>query len=819
MKSIAAFLARWIVRRPALVLALGALLALTAFGVLSLRQNFDTDILNLLPADQPAVRGLQTYNKEFTQTRELAFLLTWDQPPEDIAEYRARFAALLRQQPWVLRMLDEAPVEDSDGADETREVVVPLLMNLTPERFSEALQLLSPGQAEPRLQRLAAQITAGSPRAAFELKNDPLGLAGLAARPVWETVSLSDAFDLVSPDQSAVIVPVITNQTDPSTEACHDLMAKVHAFIASARQELGPGAPKIQVTGNAAYVDEISTSMQRDIAITSTVSLLAVAALFWVGFRRFLPLLGITLILALSALVAMAFGVVIFSQLNIIAISFCAILFGLGDDFSLLLCQHFFQAQADGQSREQAIASSISHCLPGMFWVALTTGVGFLALCFGGSAGFAQLGLLVAMGVFLCATLMPIFLFPFVHEAPPSGVEFGPAVWLAERCRRQPRSLLIFSGLLILVSLGLLFSPLGRLGYDLSPSSLEPKNTPAAQTLATMLQKFPATFEPIMVVLPHPNAGQLRELDEALNALKKDGLIESFSSPSGLRLDPDRSSANRATLRQANLPELRGGMEQTWTKVGLRPDPAALGMIDSLQKETQQEAAPAWKDYLSPASRWWFLIDRMVSPSSDALIAYLRPAKSLSTEDRLKLSARIEQAAPEAMVTGWSQMLVTLVAWAENELFVFGSAVAVIVLILLGVVYRDSRLWLLHSVSMAGALIATAATLKVLEIPINLLNVLAFPLLLAVGVDYGTHLILSAREGATHLSGTLKAVGLSGLTTATGFGALGLAQNPALAGLGAICGIGVFWCLAFSLFMVTPGAMLATRLASLRGKE
>ncbi len=193
--------------------------------------------------------------------------------------------------------------------------------------------------------------------------------------------------------------------------------------------------------------------MQRDIVLTSAVSMITVIGLFWLGFRRILPLVGITLILGFTALISMVCGIGFFGQLNIIAISFCSILFGLGDDFSLLLCQHFYQARSDGLPRQEAIASSIHHCLPGMLWVALTTGVGFLALSFSGSAGFAQLGFLVAAGVFLCAIFMTLFPLPVSSgirpktpqdSAPRDGLPtfagITPAGWLPRAWRvRSPR--------------------------------------------------------------------------------------------------------------------------------------------------------------------------------------------------------------------------------------------------------------------------------------------------------------------------------------------------------------------------------------------
>ena len=184
--------------------------------------------------------------------------------------------------------------------------------------------------------------------------------------------------------------------------------------------------------------------MQRDIATTSVVSLLCVIGLFWVGFRRLLPLIGIALLLALTAITTMACGTLYFDRLNIIAISFCSILFGLGDDFSLLLCQRFYQSRSVGMSRESAIAESINHCTPGILWVAITTGIGFLALCFSGSNGFAQLGVLVALGVFLCAVLMPLFLFLFLGNRPaPTSASVGPARAFVRQCLQAPGRILI----------------------------------------------------------------------------------------------------------------------------------------------------------------------------------------------------------------------------------------------------------------------------------------------------------------------------------------------------------------------------------------
>jgi predicted RND superfamily exporter protein len=814
MQRIASVLAGWIVRKPLPIGLAGALLAAAGAWIISSRTAFDSDILNLLPASDPSVEGLKIFNSEFTQTRELAFLLAWKEPPADGESYREEFLSRLRSQPWVHRVLDAPPLESAGGRKTIHEIVVPLLLNLPPEQFAEALADLSPEAIRVRIGRLAAQTAAGSPKARFELENDPLGLAARAAKPVWKTIAISETFNLTSTDATAMIVPVIANQADLSAEACRATMRDVRRFVKEVKNELGPGGPEIGVTGRSAYVEEIEQSMRRDIAATSLVSLICVTALFWVGFHRLVPLIGIALLLALTAVTTMAVGALSFERLNIIAISFCSILFGLGDDFSLLLCQRFYQSQNAGMNRETAIADSIGHCAPGILWVAFTTGIGFLALCFSGSSGFAQLGVLVALGVLFCAVLMPIFLFLFVGDASSVAAATGPVQTFVRECLESPLRVLGAAAAVFFVAAVLSIVPWQSLRFDISPASLEPRNIPAAKTLALMMEKFPATFEPVMIVLPRPDSHQLAALDGVLNRLKEEKLIETISSPSALILDPERMQENRKAAIRRDLSASRTAMSHALAADGLNASAfkETFGILNGLRQEDQ--SANTWSKFLSPASPWWFLFDRMIAPESGAAIAYLRTPRQITAEQRERISALVRAAVPEALVTGWSQGLASLTAWASRELIVFGTAVSLVIFLVLGVVYRDARLWLLHTLSLIAAAAGTIATLKIIQFPINLLNVLAFPLMLGVGVDYGTHIILAAREqgdALRNISDVLKPIALSGLTTATGFGALILAQNAALSGLGTICAVGVSWCLLASLLIVTPATVILGR--------
>ncbi|HRJ74203.1 MAG TPA: hypothetical protein PLS03_18400, partial [Terrimicrobiaceae bacterium] len=153
MSFVSRLLARWITRRPLLLAAAGVLIAATAIGIIRSRNAFDSEILNLLPEANPAVRGLKIYNAEFTQNRELAFLLSWPSPPDDPDQIRTQFVEELRKEPWVARILDRPPLESSTGGDALTAVLPPLLLNLPPAAFREALESLAPDAVRARLSR------------------------------------------------------------------------------------------------------------------------------------------------------------------------------------------------------------------------------------------------------------------------------------------------------------------------------------------------------------------------------------------------------------------------------------------------------------------------------------------------------------------------------------------------------------------------------------------------------------------------------------------------------------------------------------------
>src|SRR5213079_2343543 len=294
------FLAQTITQRRALVWSSVALLTVACIAILVTSLQLDSEIFNVLPGKFSSVQGLKIYDRDFEQTRELTFALQCD--PNDVdklEEFAPVFAERLRQQPWCARVLAGSPMGTPEGIRDLQSIAVPLLLNLEPHVFDETMLILQPEKIRDRLHRLRQQIEAGSPRPEFELSFDPIGLIAPALKPFAESTIIEQEQPLTSPDGTMRVFLAETNQASISAFECQRLMREVNKFRATATNEWNGGRLQVLVTGRSAFASEISLSMHYDVVATLLGSVLLVGMIFFVGFRRWLPLLGMALCLLL----------------------------------------------------------------------------------------------------------------------------------------------------------------------------------------------------------------------------------------------------------------------------------------------------------------------------------------------------------------------------------------------------------------------------------------------------------------------------------------------------------------------------------------
>lgn len=138
--------------------------------------------------------------------------------------------------------------------------------------------------------------------------------------------------------------------------------------------------------------------------------------------------------------------------------------------------------------------------------------------------------------------------------------------------------------------------------------------------------------------------------------------------------------------------------------------------------------------------------------------------------------------------------------------------------------FRSLRqvLWALAPLGLGT--VATLGILGMLGVPLNPANMIAFPLIVGVGVDNGVHVLHDylARDRRQRylLSRTIgRGILVAALTTVLGFGTLMIASHRGLVGLGLVLSLGVSCCTASALVFLPALLRLRCERAASRQRE
>ena len=191
-----------------------------------------------------------------------------------------------------------------------------------------------------------------------------------------------------------------------------------------------------------------------------------------------------------------------------------------------------------------------------------------------------------------------------------------------------------------------------------------------------------------------------------------------------------------------------------------------------------------------------------LSPDGSRYLVLIRGASGLAESAAIERFAEgLAAVHPEA--TGSLALGVEL---SRKILAEARSSALVVGIIVFGIVAAGFRSLALSALSAAAFSAALAWTFGAQPFfgRFNIVNALSLPLILGVGIDYSVHVLSALRLGdPEELARTVKAVTLSALTTALGFGSLALAGRFAgIAALGETLTLGILACYVSSLTLV-----------------
>ena len=704
-------------------------------------------------------------------------------------------------------------------------------------------------------------------------------------------------------------------------------IARLREIAAELQKEHGEesGDVTISVTGIPALEHDEMHSTSVDMRNAGIVAFFAVGAMLFAAFRGIRhPMLALlTLIVAISWTFGAATLVV--RHLNIISVCFPVFLIGLGIDFSVSFINRYLTLRQELHALPDALRETAETTGSGILTSAITTALAFATAMLTGFPGLAELGLVSAMGVLLCAASTFVFL--------PALIALSDAEYDVDALP-QPFSPAVLRRVLVawpLVSIGIAVAGLSFFGYqafrysdgrvsclvDYNPNLLKLKDPNSESVTAEgVLDRSgsESALYAVSVAAKWDDAIALREKFLKLSTVDRVSDIASKmpDRPDAKTLQMIQGLQQRASSIQKSLPNIPPAshitvgkeVDSLYAAIRKSNNPSAVRatkaldeFLNDLSDTKARPASAILTGYNDMIARWLMLEYSQIASASNfnpvtakelppelksrfvwadrntneqrwvlrvypkanvwngkelsAFVDELRtvdpqvtgvPVQNLESAGRMHLtyaSIALYAIAVISLVLLFNylrpgQKLMTILppvavaAFIGYTLFKRNGTIDsnLIVMICLGLVvfiaavldYRNLRDTVLTLVPSVAGGVLLLGLMALLGLELNPLNLIALPLVFAIGIDNGIYLVSDCRkqiaagkEAYEPSVDTVSSMLVTSLTSIVGFGSLMIASHQGMFSIGVLLALGVASSLAVSLVLMPPLLVLVAR--------
>jgi hopanoid biosynthesis associated RND transporter like protein HpnN len=602
----------------------------------------------------------------------------------------------------------------------------------------------------------------------------------------------------------------------------------------------------IGLTGLPIMENDEMRASQSSMTWASLLSLGGVALVVVAGFGGVRHALLANLVLLIG--MAWAFGYVTLSvgHLNILSVTFTVTLVGIGIDFGTYYIARYMQLRRDKVPCEAAILETSRAVGPSISTGALTIAIAFFAAGLTSFTGVAELGIIAGGGVLLCAVaqllVLPVCLYLVDRGRVDATIPLPvPVHAMLAPLMRVPRLAIAAGvGLTIVCAFGL-----PRLWYDHNLLNMQPTGLESVELERKLLAESDQSVwyalsmadsreelldrkakflqlpsvertEEIASLLPVDHEikqpiitrihGVLTELPErppliAVDPLEALGQILSRAQSLMARLPEGRSCARRLEVIRNKLRGMQPAecfAELSQFQQSMAGD--LLSRLHALAGISDPEP-PQLSDL--PAS----LVDRFVGQNGKHLLKIYGRGDIWDMQALKSFVHEVRSVDPRATGNPLQAYEASLEMKASYQL---AALYAVLVIaVVLWIDFRKVQYVMLAAFPLSLGMLQTFGLMGLLDIPLNPANLIALPLIVGIGVDYGVHIVHNFLEqrGRYRISpATAVAVLVDAVTTIIGFGSLMVASHQGLQSLGRVLTLGITCCTITSL-VVLPAAL------------
>jgi predicted RND superfamily exporter protein len=609
----------------------------------------------------------------------------------------------------------------------------------------------------------------------------------------------------------------------------------------------------------------------KDMQLSSILAVIMVMVLFMLTFRIWSTPILAGLNLMISILIAAGGLGLILGRLNLMTSMFAVILIGLGIDYAIHIISVYGERRVIDKDAVSAMQETLVRSGPGIITAALTTAAAFFALAISVTQGIKEMGIVLGIGIICAmvttVVLLPSILvarervLAHITKKPMKQphVEFKFLGEIGHMIAAHPKIFLI----LAIAATAIFLYQAINIRFDYNMLNLEPKGLATVELQDTIIAAF--DLDPDFAMVTTGSIEESYNMAEKLKEMPLVSMVENITDyvpPEEKQkermpeVEKIRKIVSRTTKRtpisQANLAHLIeqlerldmnvyelsqlafiGGQDKVDAKAkSIIGDPEKddsqsfiLNLIENIEQNPERAAAQLnkFQDYYQPNLR--SKIYRMANPAlitledlpehvknqyvnekGDKFLVTIYPKEHVwNYESLTRFDKQLATVSPK--ITGTPPIFLHLIRLIGRDGLLATILTVIIVVLLLWMDFRSLRFALLGVIPLITGGIWMLGIMKTFGMMLTMLNVMAIPMIVGIGIDDGVHVLHrymfeGLRKTPVVLRSTGKAVLLTSLTTMAGFGSLMTASYRGWVGFGALLVTGVGACFVTTILFI-----------------
>jgi uncharacterized protein len=835
---------RWVgglvVGHPGLVTALSLVVTLLLYAnIHNLRTS--TDLANLFGNRDPQWRAASQIGQELGYGNQLFVLIDAPAGGPDISGQMEEMADRLTTDMQASGLFLDARcgVQDEELLNMVRFFTWNFPSFALADQTQDLKRRLDPQQIHQTVRRAATElVTPFSSLGTNYFVADPLGLMEVARNR--QGFSQFANFDLnwgsgnrfYSKDHRALLIVAEPRQSAMDYQFAEQVMrwTREHIQSMTAEPDLRDSGVQAIAAGAYIYAEQEHRLIETNVRRISLISIVGNLLLCLLIYPR-IPLLLLSLLPA-SLGILWTTGVASFypGEVNLISLSFIAILAGLGDDQVV----HFFnrvpQEWAKGGTLNDAVLRSFETTGFSVVLCIVTAAAATTSLAFSSFKGLAEFGFILTVGMFMMMlhTLLTVpalmrLWWRVSKPRAPQTITFRLLPWVARKSvdfvGRHAR-LVVGLGIAMFL-LSLVFLP--AIKFD-KHFEITGADNPAVAAQNLLSARFGIEGSPHVLLIAGGEQevlGRAEELTARLDAYQQRGVIKSIFSPTILLPSARTQSERASSLGGVNFAASARALEESLRENGFRTEPVQP-FIDRLRNLGQTLGPGNGPITLEMATKFLppGLLDKSIRKLPDG--SYVAAITFYGTDpDAVEVI-------PEGVIASWRNQFGGFVEFSFDKMnrdlqrqVLHDSSRALVwtaagILLVVYLCFRNLRVSLIVLIPIVFGVVTTFGLLLLVRHRFSFMSITAVPLIIGIGIDNGIHLVRRYLEHERNeILAIAKASGAaliqSNLTTIVGFGALMTSSFTPLVELGLVTSLGVALALAGGLLLIPAVILLGER--------